>query len=61
MTFKFHNSVPCRFCGDNTIQTATRLCDSCWELYHRLEWVDPELLKKMLKEIEYESANSKRS
>lgn len=28
--------VPCRMCGEPTVHTATKACDSCWELERRV-------------------------
>lgn len=28
--------VPCDVCGDPTLATATKRCDGCWEVEHRL-------------------------
>ena len=30
-------TVPCKFCGEPTIYTATKLCNNCWEFEHRID------------------------
>ncbi|MCK5012871.1 MAG: hypothetical protein KAS66_03545 [Candidatus Omnitrophica bacterium] len=30
-------TVPCKFCGETTIYTATELCNNCWEFEHRID------------------------
>ncbi len=42
--------VPCELCGKPTNMTATRRCDRCWELEHRIK-ADPELAQKILDQL----------
>ncbi|MFH1645164.1 MAG: hypothetical protein ABIB11_01970 [Candidatus Omnitrophota bacterium] len=30
-------TVPCHICGKQTDCTGTKLCDTCWEVTHRLK------------------------
>lgn len=43
-------TVPCRFCGAETLSTGTKLCDRCWELSSRIRR-EPELARKILDEV----------
>lgn len=45
--------VPCKYCGEETKMEATKLCDGCWELDHRIR-ANPELAEKILTEIKNE-------
>lgn len=36
MIFK-EKKVPCKFCGELTLSTGTRLCDNCWEFQKRID------------------------
>lgn len=29
--------VPCKFCGEPTVYTATELCNNCWDFEHRID------------------------
>lgn len=44
------NSIPCKWCGDQTTSLGTGECDRCWELRHRIE-KDKELAEKMINKI----------
>lgn len=43
--------VPCGICGTPTTMTATKRCERCWELEHRIESA-PELAREILKAID---------
>lgn len=30
------DTVPCKWCEQHTSMTATKMCDRCWELDHRI-------------------------
>lgn len=42
-------TVPCALCGQPTEMLATRRCDRCWELEHRM-LQDPVIALKVLRE-----------
>jgi hypothetical protein len=46
--------VPCELCGTDTPMTGTMHCDGCHELETRIH-MDPELARKILKELENEN------
>lgn len=39
--------VPCRWCSTPTKMLGTRMCDGCWELWHRVQ-SDTDLTARML-------------
>jgi hypothetical protein len=41
------DTVPCKWCEEQTPMTGTKQCDRCWELSHRIE-ADPDLAQKMI-------------
>lgn len=42
--------VPCRFCGTPTSMLATRLCNNCWEVEHRLDqFLESEKAREFIK------------
>lgn len=47
--------VPCKWCGNPTPMTGTKMCDGCRELNHRIS-LNPALARKMLNRIEMENA-----
>jgi len=48
-------TVPCKFCGDQTLMLGTKLCDRCWELRTRISR-DIDLAKKIMAVVEKENA-----
>jgi hypothetical protein len=48
-------TCPCGICGQPTTMTATKRCDRCWELEHRIEG-NPDLARKILAKVEHERA-----
>lgn len=44
-------TVPCELCGTQTDYTATKRCERCWELEHRVE-ADPDLANLVLDNID---------
>ena len=40
-------TVPCKWCGNDTVMLGTQECDSCWELRTKMS-KDPLLTKKIL-------------
>lgn len=43
--------IKCKWCGKPTVMHGTKMCDSCWELHHRIT-ADPQLTKRMLEEVQ---------
>jgi len=50
-------TVSCRFCGENTIRMATRMCDGCWELKNLLRCVDYDVLMEIIRDIDKKDLN----
>lgn len=42
---------PCRLCGKRTWSDATRLCDMCWELDHRVR-MDVDMTRRILAQVD---------
>lgn len=45
--------VPCKYCGELTNMTNTKLCNGCWELERRIEnniKLSKKIIKKLLEE-----------
>jgi len=40
-------TVPCKWCGDQTPMTGTELCDRCWELDWRIR-LNVDLAKRIV-------------
>jgi hypothetical protein len=53
-------TVKCKWCSTETRMTGTKMCDSCWELEHRIE-MNLTLAKRMIKEIENGCNNKHRN
>lgn len=45
------DTCKCKYCGNETKMTGTKLCDRCWELETRI-YADLELAKKIIKSVE---------
>lgn len=41
-------TVPCKWCGEQTPMIGTQECNSCWELSRRIE-AHPEIARRMVK------------
>jgi len=50
-------TVPCKFCGDPTEKTATKMCDVCWELRVRLRMVDYDVLMEIIRDLDKADLN----
>lgn len=44
------HTCKCQYCGLNTYNTGTKLCDGCWELKTRIE-ADTPLAEKILADV----------
>jgi len=33
-------TIQCTHCGKDTVMTATKLCDACWEIVHRISHIE---------------------
>jgi len=42
-------TVPCKWCGEETTATAIRECSGCWELRSRLETYSIHLVARIIK------------
>lgn len=47
------DTIPCRLCGFSTPMLGTQLCNTCWELEHRI-FANPVLARRILTAFEHD-------